>query len=565
MSLTRRSLLASACATAACMGPGPISALSEHAPVVDVHTHMFNASDLSVAKFVSVVVCKNYTEEFTDPDCRVGYKRYGKALGEFVRGVANQFAPNARTELKKLTGTADAGAPTDEDRKYDLADDPNRQGELDEAFIESVVNYMNAGPSPSGDVPGSSHQAFINAIEDEAAGPGQSGDTGRSDREKVRDIMAEGTRGEFGNYLKWARNLCRSRNRIIETYKSTYAETMNVTNFVSLLVDYELWLDEPPASNFDHQMKVMAALRQNHPGMLNFAPFDPLRQAFAMQDGDACTPLDDLKRRWNGESEKCPCDPDAPIIMPNACVPRRHIDGVKIYPPMGFRPYDNAEIPDSAFPVHVVARWNQKPNRTRSLGAQLDAALHEFYTWAQTDQVPILTHSGNSVDAGCKFAERGAPLQWRKVLDGNARLSNGQLGPGFRNLRLCLGHFDEPAKFDPTSEHYDPQSWGHLKGGLLDEFDNVYADLSYIEEIVDPNLDSSVSAFFRALRTYAGEDGGRRGKKILFGSDWIMFDREANKKMYFSRIQRGFREASFPPGAIEDFASENAKRYLQLS
>jgi hypothetical protein len=52
----------------------------------------------------------------------------------------------------------------------------------------------------------------------------------------------------------------------------------------------------------------------------------------------------------------------------------------------------------------------------------------------------------------------------------------------------------------------------------------------------------------------------RLGKKLLYGSDWIMFDREANYGNFFRDIAEQFHRAQFAPAMVDDFAHGNARR-----
>jgi hypothetical protein len=576
MLMNRRTLLASACATAACspatavIGPSPAGSL------IDVHTHVFNAADLSVQKFVSIVVCKNFTE--ASSDCGPG-AGYGRALGDLAVSISNLFAPSAHYELRKLVpSSADAGVPTQHDteelEKLDLADNELRDAESERKFRDALADYLSDQRThgSSADDPLSSRNQLLSQIDAETSlrSPhSPSADSGvpstppQTEREKV-DRLMDSVDGELARYIKWIRLLCRSRNRVVDAYKAAYRDhAPTISNFVSLLVDYEKWLDDSPKSSFPDQIDVMAALKTKYPGMISFAPYCPLRQALAVQahaqstHSSAYLPLDDLKLRWLTQGFTPQPGYPAP---PQSKISGKSIDGIKLYPPMGFRPIDNAGLSDNDFPPRVLNQWRAVGGRPGQLGAALDEAMIQLFTWAQQEGVPIMTHSGNSVDAGCHFAERGGPNQWAKVL-GGATLANNRTIAGFGDLRLCLGHFDDPLPF----AHNDSGSWGRQKGALLERYPNVYTDLSYIEEIVYPQHADEVRQFFDALKGWAEANNGRIGKKLLYGSDWIMFDREANNGSYYGLIQQQMQRVRLSPELINDFAVENARRFLRLT
>ncbi|GAN00470.1 hypothetical protein U91I_04136 [alpha proteobacterium U9-1i] len=546
--MNRRALLLSVGAVAACgSSQTRTPALDIAAPttIVDAHTHVFNATDLSVQEFISVVVFKNYNQENLPPECRDG-KPQGRALGGLLKSTLQGIAPSARVESARIDRGAQDGPP---DPEEDVFEDEERQNAADEAarngYKDALANRLEAMDRATSGHDGNTPARLLLSDIDIAAGG--SGLDGRplSQRQKMDRIVREEAPTDIGRYLDWGFWLSRSRSRIIKRFKSVY-QRQSVSHFVGLMVDYEHWLGEAPheRSTTEDQITVMHKLRTRlHPGLQSFAPFDPLREALeGVRRPAQPTSLDRLKEHWR----------------------QQRIQGVKIYPPMGFRPTDNVglerEHPGSGspFPTHVVEQWNRARGAdARTLGRALDDAMLAFFTWAATEQVPITTHSGNSVDAGCRFAERGHPAQWAKVF---ASPSEG--GLGLANLRLCLGHFDSVSDF----LNKPGESWGRLKGPLL-RYPNVYVDLSFMEEFVSEDADQAaqVRRFFTALRDYARTSGDPDFRKLLYGSDWIMFERIPNRERYFDNIARGFSQAAIPADALRNFSSENAKRFLRLS
>jgi predicted TIM-barrel fold metal-dependent hydrolase len=73
--------------------------------------------------------------------------------------------------------------------------------------------------------------------------------------------------------------------------------------------------------------------------------------------------------------------------------------GVKMYPPVGFVPLRNAA-------------FHPDPER----GAELDRALRAFYAYAEAEQVPITAHSANSNGYRLGYGDLAAPKGWERVL-----------------------------------------------------------------------------------------------------------------------------------------------------
>ena len=141
-----------------------------------------------------------------------------------------------------------------------------------------------------------------------------------------------------------------------------------------------------------------------------YAPFDPLREAlYRKRNESGKSPLDLIKRALTSEG----------------------FIGVKLYPPMGFLPYDNAKTLNSDFPKHLEPIFGKK------LGVALDAVFDDFYCWCVAEQVPVLAHAADPNGADENYSKRARPDNWAVV--------TGK----FPGIRVSLAHFgDFDAGFD---------------------------------------------------------------------------------------------------------------------
>src|SRR5581483_3254046 len=120
----------------------------------------------------------------------------------------------------------------------------------------------------------------------------------------------------------------------------------------------------------------------------------------------------------------------------------------KIYPPMGFRAFNNADLNDADFarPAGadvVLKQWRavgQGP-----LGQALDASLMAFYVWCAKNDIPLMAHGGPGNQAAPGFGGRANPIFWEAA---QRRLAAQGLG-----LRLNIGHLvhDAPAFIDAVA------------------------------------------------------------------------------------------------------------------
>jgi predicted TIM-barrel fold metal-dependent hydrolase len=218
---------------------------------------------------------------------------------------------------------------------------------------------------------------------------------------------------------------------------------------------------------------------------------------------------------------------------------RDHIDnhgfgGIKIYPPLGFFPFDER--------------------------------LDEVYRFAEERQIPILAHcTRGGVYSRCKITDdmRVHPIT-NEPMDGksNADFTENYTTPSnykwvlekFPNLKICLAHFgggDEWYKYlrDPWPSADTIESWLSIIMNLIRAYPNVYTDISYTA------YDKELLPFLKVLVNTHG-----LREKILYGSDIYMVQLMGTERE-FSIYLRGYL-------GEEDFhqiAVTNPERFLSFN
>jgi hypothetical protein len=187
--------------------------------------------------------------------------------------------------------------------------------------------------------------------------------------------------------------------------------------------------------------------------------------------------------------------------------------GVKLYPPMGFKPIGNS--------------------------ADVDRRLHALYTWCCEQDVPIVAHCSpaNAVRGAKKDA---FPTGWTDVLKEHD------------NLRLDLAHVGGIAK----------KGWVHEAIGMIDAFyPRVFADVS--------NHDHSHHRVTKFLSDVHGEvqlttnpDNARR--QIAFGTDYWFVYMHDKPKEFLHRYVEAFA-TTFGESSVPRFASGAAQEFLGLT
>jgi predicted TIM-barrel fold metal-dependent hydrolase len=235
-----------------------------------------------------------------------------------------------------------------------------------------------------------------------------------------------------------------------------------------------------------------------------------------------------------------------PLELLQNAVADRDFAGVKLYPPMGFRPIGNADLPASKFvpkSKDLKGEWDNFPK-------ELDRVLHEFYRWCADKDVPIKTHTSPSQSPTRNAEARSDPVWWGRVLE---------CYPG---LRLNLGHLGglnakHTGRMDTVLR-------------LMDQYDRVYADLADYEEVTTERA-SDVREVNWLFDYFKSRASGARPKiaarklwsRLMYGSDWLMLGRAPKHGEYLKGWHRHLRRRAIPEGAQRLFFGENALRYMR--
>ena len=310
------------------------------------------------------------------------------------------------------------------------------------------------------------------------------------------------TFGDVKRWVKWALLFAKSRVKLTEILADTYGE---VNLFTPMLVDLEPGLNDPAETSVHEQLQMQAEISKvSMLGKLRGSPdarvhpfvgFDPRRAGAVEIVRDAVTDF--------------------------GCV------GVKMYPPMGFRPLGNLDHP---LPEGMSAAEAEA----------VDATLRELYAFCVADEVPVTAHGNPTNFAAKAFDEFSSPDNWRSVLD------------EFPDLHLNLGHFGGSGEGD----HAD---WPAKIAALAGSFPHLYADIG------NHDLDGLADYMSMLRGLFTAPATATMQSRLMFGTDWYMVANHRDFKEFLvefrSEYGKAFPENQFP-GARDDFMGGNALRFL---
>jgi len=535
--MRRRDFIAAGLAVAAQTVAGSAQTRKAAAPIrrlIDAHCHLFNARDLPIEGFTKKVLIPEYKQLSSL------FARYPEAFRVMIHALATimqEQSPLPAAEIKFIDGL-DSGSthlPTaSELRARDIA---NIERVLRKIWSKDILRELSVRNARAADVGIVQLQQLILR----EVSPGIFANNPRADevRELIenqnlsdvaRRLYDSGTERPIGRNVQWA--LLFTRHRVELTEQLRRVHRARVALVTPALIDIALWVEDDRLTSVQEQVDVMTRVSRRRTGQRShgFVGFDPLRQAIHEKSGGSASA--------------------EPMAIVRKAIERGGFIGVKLYPPMGFRPFDNAGLGD-AFPEMVEQKLGPQP------GAALDRALAKLYTWCAANNAPIMAHAVASNEAGVGYGLRADPKYWAMALE------------KYPGLRINMAHFGgfrligDPPKVSET--------WEWTIGRMFARAPQSYAfaDLSYYSEMLGDTGDKKkallahLAAFRKAFPASADH--------LIFGSDWTMVGREAGftpkraNVAYVDLVGEFLWQAGYSDDDIDKIMFRNAVRFLGLA
>lgn len=519
-------------ATGACNGRQGTPPPGDPRAVIDVHAHTFNASDLPAARFIRRVLLSMYAEpgevvelrRIDDPDAVDALVRL------FLAVLGSEGAPTAADEIEVLTGRAAARA---EFVGGEAGDGP---------AIDAVADFLRREP-PADALVRDADRALRDAIFEASGTAAELRDPAALDAPSARDAAEGAFRSEFaiGRTLRWFSLFRRYRHVLVDSLAAMYAEQgMTPALIAPALVDYSRWLEERPRSPIHDQVRVMGliAARADGPAVHGYVAYDPLHEVY-FRKADAAT------RTAMGY------EPVLDIVA--EALDAHGFLGVKLYPPMGFRPAGNAD--ERVYPRHVI------DDIGNGVGAELDRALDGLYRVVGARGACIIAHGADSNAAGEGFGSRGDPAHWLAVFRRHP------------TLKVCIAHFGgfDAVSAAPVGDEPPENSWEWALGAWFEAYRQdfggeapVFGDISYYSEVLAGSGEDR--ARFAALLASFIDRFDPECLHLVYGSDWMMLGAERGHESYARTIESFLaNDVGLDSDRVERIMSGNACRLFGLA
>lgn len=589
--------------------PAALAELVKSTPIIDIHCHIFNATDIPAYQFLkSVVSLKAFSDAYlAEADKGSIYQLKNGEWEAFYRESENEF--DDIMELVREHEFLDNSYPLDRllltpgyHQEAALlrqlaASDPVASDNMEKRLIRAVLKRHDDGDNSayarnwfrySGIVDWPGPRKVTEAQIDTVA-----------QRMRTQNARLRAGYHALRGVKRFIGCIVRSRVENFLDLRRTYAIhgvaiESPVKLFTPALVDFDYWLAGPslrpaarrsapslieskdasehsrlnertsvkrPRTTLMEQVELMGGLSKLFPAECHgYFPFCPWRQV-------------DLTE--TGAPKK-----DTPLEILKTAITDHGFIGVKLYPAMGFRPRNNhlvsqhPSIEHPMFPIHLYDRdrFPYLPERKRGqseqdwrfeagkkFGRLLDDALSALYQYCVDHNVPIMAHAGPSNFAGGYdiydgtlkhnfFSEKGAIIYWHKLIADPALK--------FASLRLNLAH-----------SGFGNEYWEEQLIAALREDNNIYADVSYFEKILGGKSGD-------ACRN-AEEDGAKLhgafnahpniAKKFMYGSDWYMMTQEDHSENYLNVIAKVLHNKVKDAPTFKAVMAGNASRFLGLT
>lgn len=308
----------------------------------------------------------------------------------------------------------------------------------------------------------------------------------------LRNINPFSNTDKFHRYQKYIKTGVKgSQKKVFEACLASYPPD---TKFIVLPMDMAYMGAGRVPRNYEEQIKELAELKNEYPD--NIIPFfhvDPRREGV----------LEMLKH----------------------AVEEQGFMGVKLYPPLGYFPYDVR--------LDSIYAYCQEKNipilaHCSPCGSVHYSGKKQTLEKMVTDANPNIDIKGKSVEDLCTMLTH--PSNYKTVME------------KFPNLRICAAHFGSDDQWERYLDKGDDiNNWFVIIRDMIQTYPNFYTDISYT---------LNKRKFFPLLKEILEIKAVRN--KVLFGSDYYMVEIEAEEKRFGKELRAYIGEEYFQAIAVDN-------------
>jgi hypothetical protein len=492
-------------------GPETAAAWSRPERYFDAHVHVFNARDVPVREFISQ--CVAHSE-------RTPLRQILKLIAPVAQRLAWTYAPSIEKELldieKRFGDSSSAPSALDvSSLDTEILFQKSRTGEVifqelvksNSQLLTEIAKSLKQDSTfkAMGGAPMNGVEAFIvESVQGTHNVPSMN-----------LKILGENEMQRSMRAMFYFVGLMLSpRHHNLRTFIKSFhmhSPDLPLSGCFASMVDYKYWLRSPTwISPMLDQVRMHEKLAELSNGfLLPVVAYNPLVDYF--EDGAAL-------------------DLVVNAVKNHGCV------GVKIYPPMGFKPYGNGKI-----------RFIDKAGQWQELaGDKIDALLSQMYRKCVELGIPVMAHSNKS--SGRSSADDGyaGPGGWDAL--------STSASTGVSNVVVQLAHFGGSSPHAGESQLKKKPSgmddWTRQFAALMKRSHrlSIYGDIGYWNDL--PTKPEVRNRLKDVLNTELG-GGNFVWNRTLYGSDWHMLSNVTHWATYGNQIAKAIGDMGLPRQAFD--------------
>jgi predicted TIM-barrel fold metal-dependent hydrolase len=441
--------------------------------LIDAHAHFFNASDVTVGGYLAGPIASELPAALAD---------LVRALVPFADFLA-QVSPTAREEWDQLHGLMKRSAqlaPKDVGALLDKQLDDDRAN-TSRLFYEKVSGshfedlYNRLAEKEAQELKSLGINSFAPTLNFESLNNAMR--EGSRPSRALTPMLTPQLRTKLGvidhpnGILAFVGYMLSSRWGKLRDYQAAFTNeegSFGIDLTIGALVDFDRWLDCPPRSSQDDQIKLHGLISR-----LSGRYMRPLV---------AYNPWSDIKEKG------------AALQRVKDAIKTGDFIGAKIYPPNGFRPYGNQEPPTP--PYH-----GPTPK-------ELDEQLAIFWDTCKDLDIPVLAHTHRSMGNDLAHDDLAGPQGWQALMKRYA---------SHKAPSVQLGHFGGDC---------DTSDWTEQMAQLMasDSGSTVFADIAYWSNFMPESAAAGCGSAAGHLEQALQQKNVKT--RVMYGSDWFMMARE---------------------------------------
>jgi predicted TIM-barrel fold metal-dependent hydrolase len=503
---------------------------------IDAHCHIFNGTDLQVAKFL---------ESWSSQDKEVPAAIID-ILSHVLQDLAWDLGPDGKDELALVgalhvcqsEAAIQSVLENHKDQSYDRAQKAIRN--------TRAFRAMTNAPAAT------NQEKILHHMNDRLVRKFKNYHANRKTTEATRATSPPTPAEDAAiGALDFIVQGFRYRTVSVYDYLGTFDDPAGRTAdlMVAALVDFDWWLNDgqQTKTHLPQQVEVMKQISILTRGRVHgLVPFDPLREV-----------------AWNAHQHP---KTFSSLALAQTAVREKGCLGVKLYPPMGFAAYGNSEISPDFWNQTWLPPWirNGTPiaypdgKAAAKIGQRLDDTLAALYDWCQKEDVPIMAHTTMSNGKTPAFSALAGAGYWQKALQ------------SFPKLRISFGHLGDFSDADVSDPQSQPRQFAALMSSQAETSGvNAYGDTGFSPNVLDPQSGAKLKRSLELL--YRFTDGNRppMTQRIMYGTDWTLLLKYGHVQPYQERYTQILAQIDrdFPPSArkiSQQFFGYNAVAWLGL-